>query len=106
MITGSAVLDTGKTPAEWCEIIAIRGVAISERTLRSKARQIGACHIIGKGMLITPEQIDRIFAERTCYRRLSREGRIRRNAAPNVTHARSPATFEAAMAHLQKACER
>jgi hypothetical protein len=38
----------------------------SERTLRAKARELGACHVLGKAMIITPEQIDAILESCLC----------------------------------------
>jgi hypothetical protein len=39
---------------------------LSERTLRAKARELGACHVLGKAMIITPEQIDAILENCLC----------------------------------------
>lgn len=39
--TGSTILDAGKTPAEWVQIMAGRGVEISDRTIRDRARELG-----------------------------------------------------------------
>lgn len=71
----SAILETGKSPAEWCGALKARGFDVSERTLRSKARELGACHVIGKAMIITPEQIDAILEDCLCPSKHSRPNR-------------------------------
>ncbi|MCV9997297.1 hypothetical protein OE766_03470 [Pararhizobium sp. YC-54] len=37
------------------------GIEISERTLRERARQLGACRIIGKSMFLMPSDIEAIL---------------------------------------------
>jgi hypothetical protein len=101
---GSAILDTGKSPAEWQRIFAERGIVVSERSLRQKARELGACHVLGKAMIITPAQIDRILEEGTC--RSSRTSEVQYGgprAVSNITVERSPTTSAKALEHLKKA---
>jgi hypothetical protein len=103
MEIGSFVLDNGKTPAQWIELLAERGLRVSERTLRTKARQLAACHVLGGAMLITPQQIDRILEDAAC--RLPRTNETAhggRAGRSNTTASRSPATSGKALAHLQK----
>ena len=57
----SQILQLGKTPTQWVEIMAERGIEISERTLRERANDTGAFYRLGRTMLITPAQIDTIF---------------------------------------------
>jgi hypothetical protein len=60
------ILEEGKTPAQWVAEFADRNIEISERTLRAKARRLGAFCAVGNAMLIKPEHIDRIFEEASC----------------------------------------
>lgn len=60
------------TPAQAVASLADQGIIVSERTLRHRARQLGACRIIGKTMFLTPADIDRIIdasrpEPRECY---------------------------------------
>ena len=43
----SQILGLGKTPAQWVEIMAERGIEISERTLRERANENGAFYRVG-----------------------------------------------------------
>lgn len=103
-LIGSAVLDTGKTPAEWVAIMAERGIAISERTLRAKANALGACYKLSGAMIITPEQIDTIFMEGQPCRSNTTAGAEHSGsvAASNSTAKRSPTTTGKALDHLRK----
>lgn len=91
-----SILARGRSPADWVPIFAEKGVAISERTLRAKARALGACYVIGKAMIITPEQIDTILESSI---RPPKHGR----ASPAATR---PATYEQVRAHLKKCAQR
>jgi hypothetical protein len=62
----SRVLSAGQTPAQVCADFAAKGVHISERTLRAKARQLGACRIFGKAMILLPEHVDLLFEAPEC----------------------------------------
>lgn len=55
------ILSEGKTPEQWVAEFRDRGLCISERTLRSRARELGAFGGLGKAMVLLPEHIDRIF---------------------------------------------
>ena len=61
--TGSKILDTGMTPAEWVMRLCERGLEISERSLREKANRIGAFYRLGNSMIITPAHLDEILME-------------------------------------------
>ena len=39
-LTGSSVLDTSKTPAEWIEVLAERNIVYTERALRNSANRL------------------------------------------------------------------
>ena len=60
------VLAEGKTPSQWVVELARSGVEISERTLRERARALGACRVLGNAMILLPEHIDQIFEEPEC----------------------------------------
>jgi hypothetical protein len=55
------VLDDAISPATAVEKLQAAGIHISERTLRERARAIGACRIIGKAMFLLPSDIDTII---------------------------------------------
>ncbi len=57
------ILSEGRTPSEWVEVFAERGLDVSERTLREKANRLGACHKLGRAMIITPDQLDTILRD-------------------------------------------
>ncbi len=57
----SRILEQGKTPAQWVQVMSGMGIDISERTLRERANDSGAFYRLGRTMLITPAQIDKIF---------------------------------------------
>src|SRR6185369_1952641 len=60
------IVADGKTPAQWVDELAGHGIEVSERTLRARARALGACKLLGSTMILLPEHIDRIFVEATC----------------------------------------
>src|SRR5690349_7656332 len=60
------IMQDGKTPAQWVDELAGRGVIVSERTIRERARPTGACRMLGNAMVLLPEHIDRIFEEPLC----------------------------------------
>ena len=60
------ILAEGKTPSQWVAELEARGLSVSERTLRERARQLGACRLLGNAMILLPEHIDRIFEEPAC----------------------------------------
>lgn len=102
--TGSEILDTGRTPAEWAACLAGRGVAITERSLREKANRLGACCKLGNAMLITPAHMDRILTEgQKCHSpRISEAPSGGSRAGSNGTAARSPVHIGKARERLQK----
>lgn len=58
-----ASLDSGKTPAEWVELLAQKGIVLSERSLREMANTLKARVKIGRTMLITPEHMETILKD-------------------------------------------
>jgi hypothetical protein len=53
-----SILETAMSPSRVVEILAERGITISERTLRESARKKGACRVIGKTLFLTANDID------------------------------------------------
>lgn len=88
----SDVLRDAITPTRAVELLAERGIKISERTLRARARKIGACRLLGRTMLLLPEHIDLIFAEPLMARSLRIQRRhVSIPAPPKHRAPRSPA---------------
>jgi hypothetical protein len=54
-------LSEALTPHAAVAILQSKGIAVSERTLREKARKLGACRIIGKAMFLMPADIEAII---------------------------------------------
>jgi len=61
----SGLLESGKTPEQWCENLLGRGIKLSPRTLRSKARQHSQFYAIGRLMIILPDQLEAILLAET-----------------------------------------
>ncbi|WP_233901938.1 hypothetical protein [Paracoccus denitrificans] len=55
------IFDLGHTPEEWSAKLRPRGVELSPRTLRSKARAHGQYFAIGRAIFITPDQMNEIL---------------------------------------------
>jgi hypothetical protein len=60
------IMADGKTPAQWVDELAGLGIEVSERTLRARARALGACKMLGSAMILLPGHIDQIFEEPLC----------------------------------------
>lgn len=91
----SDILSSGKTPEEWADIMSARGLPVSARTIRQKANRLGACHKLGRAMIITPEQLDQILSERAKEFRSNRTSGAQRGG-----HLPSSKATAAARAHL------
>ena len=100
----STILDSGRPPSEWVELLCTRGLIISERTLREKANRIGAYHRLGRAMIITTDQIDQILESgKQCPSNPNAEVRPGGSVAgSNISAPRSQATIDAALEHLRK----
>jgi hypothetical protein len=57
------VIEHGKQPSEWVELLAEKGITISERSLREKANKLGARIKLGRTMLITVGHMELILKE-------------------------------------------
>lgn len=55
------LLIQGQTPEAWSDTLKGHGVHVSPRLIRSKARKSGEFFQIGRLMLLTPDQIERLF---------------------------------------------
>ena len=97
-VTLPRIMQDGKTPAQWVDELGRRGVDVSERTLRERARHLGACRMLGNAMILLPEHIDTIFEEPTCLNRTS-EGA---SGGSVDTLLMATNTSERALAHLTK----
>lgn len=56
----TGALDQAISPSEAVAKLQKAGINISERTLRERARKLGACRILGKTMFLMPDDIDTI----------------------------------------------
>lgn len=103
MTSLTPILDRAKTPEAWSALLAENGIVLSPRTLRELAHRWGACHKVGRAMLITPEQLDLIIeSQKKCPSNLIPAARSGgRAAGSNTTARRSPNTTDAALAHLR-----
>lgn len=63
MVALARTLADGQTPEQVVAAFRARGIEVSERTLRQRARKLGACRILGKTMILLPEHVDLIIAE-------------------------------------------
>ncbi len=61
----SNLLENGRTPEQWCEQLSLRGIKLSPRTLRAKARAHSQFYTIGNLMLILPNQFEAILLAET-----------------------------------------
>jgi len=101
---GSQILELGKTPAQWVEVMSGLGIDISERTLRERANDTGAFYRLGRTMLITPAQIDTIFeGGQSCRSKSTRGAEFTgRKVGSSTTAGASQAHTGEALRHLQK----
>jgi hypothetical protein len=106
--TGSAILDDGRSPHEWVEILSARGITISERALRERANKLHACHRLGRAMIITPAQMDLILegGEKCRSNPISEAKPGGLEAASNISAGPSAGTTAAALARLTQLAQR
>lgn len=57
----SELLTEGQTPEAWSEQLGAHGVHVSPRLIRTKARETGQFHKLGRLMLLTPAQMERLI---------------------------------------------
>lgn len=65
-------LEDSKSPEEWCAALRARGIKLSARTLRSKAREYGEFFALGRLMLLNAEHIHSILEAETAAARQSK----------------------------------
>lgn len=96
-------LDTGKSPADWVEILADKGIVISERNLRERANRIGARIKLGRNMLITLGHMELILKDNQCH---SSRTSVKANGGPkavsNITDSPSRASNDPALERALK----
>lgn len=51
-------IDTGQTPEQWSAALRAKGIRLSPRTLRQKARKYGTYYAMGRTMLLLGEHVD------------------------------------------------
>ncbi|EXL10023.1 hypothetical protein BG36_07605 [Aquamicrobium defluvii] len=66
MSRAASILDRAISPSEAVEILWKRGVEVSERTLKERAREIGAYRQIGRAIFFTPDDLERIMEPPAC----------------------------------------
>ncbi len=74
------LVETGQTPEQWSAALLARGIRLSPRTLREKARKYGTYYAMGRTMLLLGEHIEAMLkaeAQRDAAERakFSAEGR-------------------------------
>lgn len=52
------LVDIGKTPEQWSELLCSRGIHLTPRTLRAKAREYGQYYSMGRVMILTPDHLE------------------------------------------------
>jgi len=57
----SDLLAQGQTPETWSKQLRRHGVHVSPRLIRTKAREMGQFHKLGRLMLLTPAQLEAII---------------------------------------------
>lgn len=62
----SDLLAQGQTPEAWSEQLSAHGVHVSPRLIRTKARETGQFHKIGRLMLLTPAQLEALIELSSC----------------------------------------
>ena len=102
--SGCPVLDEGRPPAFWVDELGERGIPVSERTVREWASTTGFCYRIGRTMLITTDQMNRILeGKRKCPSSLiGAATRGGRKAASNSSAERSRDIVDAQLERLKR----
>lgn len=49
------------TPSEWCKKLRKSGAIISERSLRTKAREHGQFYALGRAMMLSADHIEKLL---------------------------------------------
>lgn len=74
-------IETGRTPEQWSTVLQERGIRLSPRTLREKARKYGTYYAMGRTMLLLGEHIEAMLkaeAQRDAAERAKAAGEARR----------------------------
>ena len=59
-------LDDVISPTKAVDILWMKGIKVSERTLKERARKIGAYRKLGQAMFFLPEDLDKIMEPEQC----------------------------------------
>lgn len=51
-------IDAGQTPEQWSAALQAKGIRLSPRTLRQKARKYGTYYAMGRTMLLLGEHVE------------------------------------------------
>lgn len=51
----------GKTPEEWAELLSSRGMPLSSRLIRSKARELGCFYSLGHAMILSTDHVETLL---------------------------------------------
>ena len=51
-------VENGKTPEEWSELLSSRGMPLSSRLIRSKARELGCFYSLGRAMILSSDHVE------------------------------------------------
>jgi hypothetical protein len=54
-------LNDGRTPEEWTAFLTAKGMRLSSRTLRTKARELGCFYSLGRSMVLSPAQVETLL---------------------------------------------
>ena len=60
-------IEKGVSPETFAQqLTELSGAHVSARSIRARARKIGACHIFGKAMILMPEDVERLLEDMKC----------------------------------------
>jgi hypothetical protein len=54
-------LNNGRTPEEWTTFLMQKGMRLSPRTLRTKARELGCFYSLGRSMVLSPAHVETLL---------------------------------------------
>lgn len=69
----SDLFKSGQTPEAWSEELSVHGVHVSPRLIRTKARETGHFHKLGRLMLLTPDQMERLLESTSSERETTKQ---------------------------------
>ncbi|NJM81217.1 MAG: hypothetical protein HC844_00885 [Tabrizicola sp.] len=54
-------LNEGRTPEQWVKLLSSKGMRLSSRALRTKAREMGCFYSIGRAMVLSPAHLETLL---------------------------------------------